>query len=147
MSRPVAIAASTLLAIAANFASAQSLDPAAGAASEALVERCGSVVIVHCTDRPTTPAPQSRRSDDGLKNSQRKFRQRRLGYPNNADPRPDETISVTADPVYDPMTSVWQEFGEKVASARTPECLHAGEDAGLFAAILVPLMAMSGKCR
>jgi hypothetical protein len=141
------VAASALLAGAGSLAAAQTLDPAAGAASEATVERCGSVVIVHCTDRPAPVLTQTRPGDDRLKASQRKFRQRRLGFPNNADPRPDETIAVTADPVYDPMSRVWEEFGERVASAKTPECLHAGEDAGLFAVILVPLMAFNGKCR
>ena len=128
-------------------AGAQSLDPKQGAASLETAERCGSVVIVNCPAQAGRPAPTDARFEAMLAGSQRKFERRRTGVGVESDPYIGDGIVVTAERIQDPREVRWEEFATAVRSAQTPECLHAGEGMGLFAPIVVPIMALKDKCR
>jgi hypothetical protein len=126
-------------------ASAEGPEAAAPVARSA-PELCDSVVRTNCnlpnwhfdrSNRHAQTPSATARADAAL-------RKRRLAA--QADAEDEGSVVVTGERITDPNDTKWQRFDEAVSGAVVPDCLTVGQNLGLLALPLVPVMAVSGRC-
>ena len=136
-----------LLAVAAD-AWADGPDPAVSV-TRGPPEVCDSVVRTNCGlpnwhfDR--THPQSAGKTTAALARADATLRKRRLADA-ASNGEADDSVIVSGERITDPNDTKWQRFDEQVSDAVVPDCLSVGQNMGLLALPLVPLMAANGRC-
>jgi hypothetical protein len=122
---------------------------AIASAQDQPAEPCGSAVVVRCSNAPAAPEPGSFAAEVARTKAQlekQRERQRaRLDRAGTIDDGTLESAVITGERI-NPNSGRFQRFGDQVHEAAVPECASFAA-AGLLAIPLVPILAVSGKCR
>lgn len=136
-----------VLQVAAFGASAQALDPPAldlpGKASATAGDSCGASLVLRC--QRDTAAPTATAADRvAIANEQTKQRLDGRRTSPSSNPNDVDSVVVTADRAEEGQ---WQQFGDEIDQAVTPDCATVGSSSGLLALPLMAIMAADGACR
>jgi hypothetical protein len=136
-----------VLQVAAFGASAQALDPPAldlpGKASDTAGDSCGASLVLRC--QRDAAAPTATAADRvAIANEQTKQRLDGRRTSPSSNPNDVDSVVVTADRAQEGQ---WQQFGDEIDQAGTPDCVTVGSSSGLLALPLMAIMAADGACR
>jgi hypothetical protein len=136
-----------VLQVAAFGASAQALDPPAldlpGKASDTAGDSCCASLVLRC--QRDAAAPTTTAADRvAIANEQTKQRLDGRRTSPSSNPNDVDSVVVTADRAEEGQ---WQQFGDEIDQAVTPDCVTVGSSSGLLALPLMAIMAADGACR
>jgi|GEM_PF-4658076 len=143
--RRARMALALVLATAGLIANAQ--DPGSPDTKTRQSTSCSSVVMVRCQNQIDVGASKAPDAlTPGVQKAKSELESRRLA-PSTELGNTDDSIVITGEPIEDPKDKQWERFDKQVAKATIPDCLTMGQNLGLFAVPLVPLLAIFHRCR